>query len=53
MDLPPVPPEMQVDGLAEKDELKAQLEQQMIATEKLKEQQADAQNGILICTPLF
>ena len=38
VDLPLVPPEMQVDGLAEKDELEAQLNQQIMATAKLNEQ---------------
>ena len=38
VDLPLVPPEMQVNGLAEKDELEAQLNQQIMATAKLNEQ---------------
>ena len=44
VDLPLVPPEMQVDGLAEKDELEAQLNQQMMATAELNGQ-AEENNG--------
>ena len=44
VDLPLVPPEIQVDGLAEKDELEAELNQQMMATSELNEQ-AEENNG--------
>ena len=48
VDLPLVPPEMQVDGLAEKDELEAQLNQQIMATAKLNEQAEENSGKTLV-----
>lgn len=53
IDIPLVPPEMQVDGLAEKDELVAQLKQQIAATEHLKEREGENNGELKMCCSVY